>query len=63
MFSILNPVRTREALNPAEKLTDWELFQRLSSELLFLNIQNHSSNEAAKLACDFGAITVSAYRL
>jgi hypothetical protein len=33
-FSILNPVRTREALNPFEKLTDWELFQSLASELI-----------------------------
>jgi hypothetical protein len=34
MFSILDPVRTREALDPVEKLTDWELFQSLASELI-----------------------------
>jgi hypothetical protein len=26
-FSILGPVRTREALDPVEELTDWKLFQ------------------------------------
>jgi hypothetical protein len=26
MFSILYPVKMREALDPVEKLTDWELF-------------------------------------
>jgi hypothetical protein len=34
MFSILDPVRTREALNPAEKLTSWELFQSFASEFI-----------------------------
>jgi hypothetical protein len=34
MFSILDPVRTMEALNPVEKLTDWELFQSLASEFI-----------------------------
>jgi hypothetical protein len=33
MFSNLNPVRTREALYPVEKLKDWERFQSLASEL------------------------------
>jgi hypothetical protein len=33
MFSILDPVRKREALDPVEKLTDWGLFQFLASEL------------------------------
>lgn len=27
MISILDPVRTKEALDPIEKLTDWELFK------------------------------------
>jgi hypothetical protein len=30
MFSLVDPVREREALDPVEKLTDWELLQSLS---------------------------------
>jgi hypothetical protein len=26
MFSILNPARTREALDPVEKLREWQVF-------------------------------------
>jgi hypothetical protein len=37
MCSILDPVR-REALHPVEKLTDWELFQNLASDLISPNI-------------------------
>jgi hypothetical protein len=36
MFNMLDPVGTREALNPIEKLTDSELFQSLASELISL---------------------------
>jgi hypothetical protein len=57
MFSILDPVRTRDALEPFEKLTYLELFQSLASELISPNFQIHFSNEA-----DFGASVVSAYR-
>jgi hypothetical protein len=32
MFSSLDPAGRREALDPVEKLTDWEQFQRLASE-------------------------------
>jgi hypothetical protein len=32
MFRILDPVRTRAAADPAEKLRDWELFQSIASE-------------------------------
>jgi hypothetical protein len=35
----------RGALDPAEKLTDWELFQSLAFELISLNMQIHSSNK------------------
>jgi hypothetical protein len=35
----------REALDPVEKLTDWELLHSLTSELISPNIQIHSSNE------------------
>jgi hypothetical protein len=63
MFSILDPVRTREASVPVEKLTDWELLQSLVSELVTLNIQIYSSNKAYKAARDFAASIASAYRL
>jgi hypothetical protein len=42
MFSILDPVRTRETLNPVEKRTNWELFQNLAFEFISPNIQNVS---------------------
>jgi hypothetical protein len=38
MFSIVDLVRTREASDPVEKLTDWELFQSLASEFVSPNI-------------------------
>jgi hypothetical protein len=60
MFSILDPVRTRTALDPVAKLTDWELFQSLASALISPNIQTHYSDEADKAAHGFAA---SAYRL
>jgi hypothetical protein len=62
-FSILHPVRTREALVPVEKLTDWELFQSLASELASANILIHSSKEGDKAARDFAAATASECRL
>jgi hypothetical protein len=38
MFNILDHVRTSEAVDPVEMLTDWELFQSLASELISPNI-------------------------
>jgi hypothetical protein len=35
MFIILDPVGMREAFDPVEKLTDWELFQSLTPELVY----------------------------
>jgi hypothetical protein len=32
IFSILDPVRMREVLEPVEKLRDWELFQSFDFE-------------------------------
>jgi hypothetical protein len=63
MFSILDPVRMRKALDPAEKLTEWELFQSLAFELISPNIQINSSNEGDKAARDFAASIASVYRL
>jgi hypothetical protein len=39
MLRSFDPVRTREALHPVEKLTDWDLFQSLASELIYPSIQ------------------------
>jgi hypothetical protein len=55
MFSILDPVTMRETSDSVEKLTDWELFQSLASELKSPNIEIHSSHEADKAASDFAA--------
>jgi hypothetical protein len=63
MFSILGPVRTREALAPVEKLTEWELFKSLASEVTSPNIHIHSYNKAYKAAHDFAAAVALAYRL
>jgi hypothetical protein len=62
MFSFLDPVRTKETLDPVEKLTDWELFKNLASELMSPNIQIHSSNEADKASRDVAASVTSAHR-
>jgi hypothetical protein len=43
MFSILDPVKMRETVDPVEKLMNWELFQSLTSELVSPNIQIYSS--------------------
>jgi hypothetical protein len=63
MFTILDPVRRREALNPVETLTDWKLFQSLASELLSPVIQIYPSNKVGKAACDFAASITSTQRL
>jgi hypothetical protein len=52
LFSILDPVRTRENLDPVERLTQWELLKSLASEFISPDIQIHSSNEADKRARD-----------
>jgi hypothetical protein len=62
MFSILDPV-TRQALDPIEKLIDWEMFQSLVSELISPDIQIQSSNEADKTARVFAVSRASAYRI
>jgi hypothetical protein len=55
IFAILDCVRAREALDPFEKLRDWERFQSLTSELISLSSHVHSSEEADKAARDFAA--------
>jgi hypothetical protein len=61
--SILDGVKSRVALEPVEKLTDWELFRSLASEFISPNIQIHSSNEVDKAALEFAAYAASAYRI
>jgi hypothetical protein len=63
MFSILDPVRMRKAVDPVEKLTDWKLFQSLASELISSNKQIYSSNDTDKAACDFTASLALVYKL
>jgi hypothetical protein len=53
MFSILDPVRAREVLNPDEKFTDWELFRSFIYDLINPGIHIYSSEEGDKLAADF----------
>jgi hypothetical protein len=48
---------------PVEKLTDWEWFQSLTSELISPKIEIMSRAEADKVARDFTAPIVLAYRL
>jgi hypothetical protein len=62
-FSILGPGRTREDLDPFEKLRDWKLFQSVASELISSNIDIRFSNEAHKAALDFSASVASAYMI
>jgi hypothetical protein len=56
-------LRTRGALDPVEKLTDWKLFQSFVSKIISPKIRIHSSNEADRAARDFTASIASAYRL
>jgi hypothetical protein len=58
----LDPVTTRSALDPVEKMTDCELFEILASELISPNIQIDSTNEADKAARDISAPIISAFR-
>jgi hypothetical protein len=53
----------RATLDPVEKLTDWEHFKSLISQLVSPNKQIHSSNEADKAACDFAASIAATYKL
>jgi hypothetical protein len=59
----MDPVKTKEALDPIKKLTDWELFQSLASELISPNILIHSSNETDKGANDFAASVALAHMI
>jgi hypothetical protein len=61
LFHILDQARTRKISAPVEKITYWERFQSLASNLISSRIEIKSGVEAA--ARDFTASVASAYRL
>jgi hypothetical protein len=63
IFHILYNVRTKNVLAPLKKITDWERFQSLTSNLISPRIEINSGAEADKAARTFTAFTASAYRL
>ena len=63
IFHVLEHVRTRETLAQVEKLTDWDRFQSLSSELISPKLTINSELEADKAVRDFTASISSAYKL
>jgi hypothetical protein len=50
-------------MEPIEKFTDWDRFQRLASELISPRTEINSEVEADKAARNFTASVASAYRL
>jgi hypothetical protein len=60
---LLDHVKTMDLQDSVDKFTDWEQFQRLTSEFITARIQINSGKEADKVACDFTASIVLAYRL
>jgi hypothetical protein len=62
VFHLLDHVRTRNLLDPADKFTDWKWFQSLASELISPRIQINSGEEADKAASNFTASIALVYR-
>jgi hypothetical protein len=62
LFHILDHVEIRNFSETVENFTDWELFQRLTSELISPKIEIKSGIEADKVARDFTAPNASACR-
>jgi hypothetical protein len=60
LFHILDHVRTNKISAPVEKITDWERFQSLASNLISPRIEIKSGVEANKAAHDFTASVASA---
>jgi hypothetical protein len=50
MFHILDHVRTKQISQPVEKITNWERFQSLASNLISPRIEINSGVEADKAA-------------
>jgi hypothetical protein len=63
VFHLMYHIRTTNPSGQVGKLTDWERFQSLASELSSPRIQINSGEEADKTARDFTPSTVSAYWL
>jgi hypothetical protein len=60
VFHILDHVKTEKLSEPVEKVTDWERFQSLASDLISPTIEINSEEEANKTARDFTASIASA---
>jgi hypothetical protein len=63
IFHILDHIRTKNVSAPLEKITYWERFQNLASNLISPRLEINSGVEADKAARDFTASIASAYRL
>jgi hypothetical protein len=53
IFHILDHVKIRNLSDPIEKLTDWDRFQNVASELISPKIEIKSGVEADKAAREF----------
>jgi hypothetical protein len=60
---ILNHVRTKQISEPLEKVTYWERFQSLASNLISPRVKINSGVEADKAGRAFTASIASTYRL
>jgi hypothetical protein len=63
IFHILDRVRTKNVSAPLQKITDWERFQSLASNLISPRTEINSEVEADKEARAFTASIASAYRM
>jgi hypothetical protein len=63
IFHILDHVRTKNVSPPLEKITDWDRFQSLASNLISPRIEINSGAEDDKAGRAFTASLASAYRL
>jgi hypothetical protein len=63
ILHILDHVRSKNISAPLEKITDWERFQSLTSNLISPRIEINSGVEADNAARAFTASVASAYRL
>jgi hypothetical protein len=62
VFNILEHVTIKQLSEPFEKITDWERFQNIASNLTSPRIEINSGVEADKAALKFTASIASAYR-
>jgi hypothetical protein len=63
IFYILDHVTNKNVSTPLEKVTDWERFQNLASNLISPRLQIISAAEADKATHEFTASITSEYRL